>query len=181
MFEGWNEYFFMVGSSAAALIGLMFVVVTLTTGRDRQEVEYGKHLYTSPIVWQLGVVLALSGGAIAPTITPDVFGWVSGALALFGIATGVRNAIGIKRSAVSPATTFDSIWYGLVPAAVYLGLGASAVGVLQGQWWASSAVAAALMALLLISIHAEWDLVTFLAPRADPPATPGNKKRDGGA
>ena len=29
MTEGWSEYFFMIGSSAAALIGLMFVVVVL--------------------------------------------------------------------------------------------------------------------------------------------------------
>ena len=39
----------MIGSSAAALIGLMFVVVTLTAGRRRDETERGKHLYTSPI------------------------------------------------------------------------------------------------------------------------------------
>ena len=31
---------------------------------------------------------------------------------------------------------------------------------------APSAVAADLMALLLVSIHAEWDLVTYLAPIA---------------
>jgi hypothetical protein len=32
--------------------------------------------------------------------------------------------------------------------------------------WATTAVAGALMALLLVSIHAEWDLVTYLAPSA---------------
>jgi len=46
MFEGWSDYFFMIGSSAAALIGLMFVVVTLTAGRDRRDLERGKKLYT---------------------------------------------------------------------------------------------------------------------------------------
>jgi len=35
---------------------------------------------------------------------------------------------------------------------------------------AESNIAAALMALLLVSIHAEWDLVTFLAPEAKPPS-----------
>ena len=56
---------------------------------------------------------------------------------------------------------------------VYVGLGAAAVVVLAGSSWSASAVAAALMALLLVSIHAEWDLVTFLAPMAVPPAKPG--------
>ena len=45
--------------SAGALIGLMFVVVTLTAGRERDQTEHGKHLYTSPIVWHLAVVLPL--------------------------------------------------------------------------------------------------------------------------
>jgi hypothetical protein len=36
----------------------------------------------------------------------------------------------------------------------------------MGKPWGASAVAADLMALLLVSIHAEWDLVTFLAPLA---------------
>ena len=74
MFDAWENYFLIVGPSAAALIGLMFVVVTLTAGRDRQQVERGQHLYTSPIVWHLGVVLVLSGLASAPTVTPRWFG-----------------------------------------------------------------------------------------------------------
>jgi hypothetical protein len=37
---------------------------------------------------------------------------------------------------------------------------------LLGNRWAEAAVAASLTALLMVSIHAEWDLVTFLAPRA---------------
>jgi hypothetical protein len=176
MFEGWSEYFFMVGSSSAALIGLMFVVVTLSAGRDRAEMESGKQLYTSPIVWHLAVILLLSGAALAPSGSPRLYGLATGVFALFGIAVGIRNAVGIKRASVSPATTFDSIWYGIVPAAVYLGLGAAAVGVLGGYSWGASAVAGSLMALLLVSIHAEWDLVTFLAPLAAPvPDKSGNE------
>jgi predicted neutral ceramidase superfamily lipid hydrolase len=171
MFEGWGEFFFMVGSSAAALIGLMFVVVTLTAGRDRDQIERGKHLYTSPIVWHLAVVLLLSGAAIAPTTNSRLFGVVAGVLALLGFAMGLRSAIGIQRYQLSgPDSMFDMWWYGIVPAVVYVGIGAAAAAVLSGASWAATAVGAGLMALLLVSIHAEWDLVTFLAPLADPPA-----------
>lgn len=167
MFEGWSEYFFMIGSSAAALIGLMFVVVTLTAGRGRAETERGKHLYTSPIVWHLGVVLALSGMAIAPGVPPRLFGAVSGGLALLGFAIGVRSAVGIARHpGASDAAGFDLFWYGVAPAMVYAVLGAGALGLLAGSAWAPDAVAAALMLLLVVSIHAEWDLVTYLAPIA---------------
>jgi len=167
MFEGWSDYFFMLGSSAAALIGLMFVVVTLTAGRNRKEVQGGKTLYTSPVVWHLAIVVVVSGATMAPTVGPRFFGVCGAAIAALGIFIGLRSAIGIGTRKFSGADSgFDMWWYGLVPAAVYVGLAAGSVGVFTGQPWAASAVAAALMALLLVSIHAEWDLVTFLAPRA---------------
>lgn len=171
MFEGWENFYLIVGPSAGALIGLMFVVVTLTAGRERDQIEAGKHLYTSPIVWHLGVVLLLSGAAVTPTMNSRYFGIASGGLALLGIAMAMRSAVGIHRTRLTGAdSTFDMWWYGIVPGVVYVGLGAAAAAVLCGASWAASAVGAALMALLLVSIHAEWDLVTFLAPRAEAPA-----------
>jgi hypothetical protein len=168
--DGWENYYLLIGSAAGALIGLMFVVVTLTAGRERDQAERGKHLYTSPIVWHLGVVLILSGGAIAPTMNPRLFGAVSGGLALLGIGMGIRNAAGISHVPLSGEenNAFDILWYGVVPALVYAGLGVAAAMILAGSNWGASAIAAALMALLLVSIHAEWDLVTFLAPMAPP-------------
>jgi hypothetical protein len=180
MFQGWDEYFFMIGSAAGALIGLMFVVVTLTAGRDRDEVERGKHLYTSPIVWHLAVILALSGAAIVPVITPKLFGIAAGGLALLGIAVGLRSAVGIARNPGAPdAAGFDMFWYGLAPAIAYVGMAAAAFGILQSQPWGAAAVAGDLMALLLVSIHAEWDLVTYLAPDAPvPPPGVGRPARE---
>src|SRR5947209_12893585 len=102
MFQGWENYYLMVGSSAGALIGLMFVVVTLTAGRDRAEVERGKHLYTSPIVWALAVIMVLSGAAIAPTLPPPLFAIGSGGLGLLGILIGLRSAVGIARHPGAP-------------------------------------------------------------------------------
>jgi hypothetical protein len=108
VFEGWENYYLMIGPSAAALIGLMFVVVTLTAGRDREQVERGKHLYTSPIVWHLAVVVVLSGGAAAPTMNPKLFGAVSAGLAVLGVSIGIRSAIGIARVPLSGVETTTS-------------------------------------------------------------------------
>ncbi len=167
MFGGWENYFLMIGSSAGALIGLMFVVATLTTGRDQEQTERGKHLYTSPIVWNLAVILVLSGAAFAPDITPAFFGMLSGAVAVIGIGMGIRNALVMARMPmVEDTKLFDLTWYGIAPTLTYVGLGASAIGMFMRHGWASAAVAADLMTLLLVSIHAEWDLVTYLAPIA---------------
>lgn len=175
MFTGWGNYFFMIGSAAAALIGLMFIVATLTAGRDRSQVEPGKKLYTSPIVWHLGVLLILSGAAVAPTMVPRWFGLLAMLLALIGAAYGIRIAVGIARAQLAANFSgYDMFWYGLAPALAYAVLGASAIGIIGGKAWGASAVAATMMALLLISIHNEWDLVTFLAPDAPGAAPPRN-------
>lgn len=175
MFEGWGDYFFMLGSSAAALIGLMFVVVTLTAGRNRKEVQGGKTLYTSPVVWHLAIVVVVSGATMAPTVSARFFGACGAAIAALGIFIGLRSAIGIGKRRFSGAdSSFDMWWYGLIPAAVYAGLAVGSAGIFLGERWAASAVAAALMALLLVSIHAEWDLVTFLAPRAGQTGDPSS-------
>jgi hypothetical protein len=172
MFDGWENFYLIVGPSAGALIGLMFVVVTLTAGRERDQTERGKHLYSSPIVWHLGVVLLLSGAAMAPRINPHVFGAVMGGLALVGIAMGLRSSIGIAREELAGPkdSMFDMWWYGIIPTAVYVGMAAAAVSTFYDRTWSAIAIAIALMSLLLVSIHAEWDLVTYLAPTADPPA-----------
>lgn len=171
MFEGWENFYLIVGPSAGALIGLMFVVVTLTAGRERDQTERGKHLYTSPIVWHLGVVLMLSGAAVAPAISPRWFGAVTCGVALLGFVMGVRSTVGIARGQLTGPQNnmFDTWWYGVIPTIVYLGLAGAGVAVLARWSWSADAVAGALMALLLVSIHAEWDLVTFLAAIAEPP------------
>jgi len=39
MFHDWENYYLLIGSAAGALIGLMFVVTTLTAGLDASRVS----------------------------------------------------------------------------------------------------------------------------------------------
>lgn len=157
----------MIGSSAAALIGLMFVVVTLTAGRDRKDLEPGKKLYTTPIVWHLGVVLVLSGVAEMPVMNERLFGVACGIAALIGFLMSVRISLGIARAQLATSYTgYDACWYGIAPALIHAALGTSAIGMILNGAWAVVCAALAIMALLVVSIHNEWDLVTFLAPTA---------------
>ena len=181
MLDRWSEYFFMIGSSAAALIGLMFVVATLTAGRDRGELERGKKLYTTPIVWHLGAVLVLSGLVLAPSATNKVLGIGALVIAVAGATYSGRIAVGILHAKLATGfTRYDAIWYGIAPAFAYFLIGISGAGLLAGAHFAPSATAAGSMSLLLVSIHNEWDLVTFLAPTA-PSSTQVANDKDPGA
>ena len=173
MLKDWGDYLFLTGSAAGGLIGLLFVIVTLTAGHERSVIERGQRLYMTPIVVHLGGILLLSGMAIAPPTTPAALALASGAIALIGLVSGCRIAVGIGR--LPPTTSggwFDVWWYGIVPAAFYAVLFAGAAGLWMRSGWGVIAFAGALMALLLNSMHLAWDLVTYLAPRADAKPAP---------
>jgi hypothetical protein len=167
MFEGWQDYYLLIGSAAAALIGLLFVVVTLTSGRELDSIERGQKLYMTPILFHLGGILLLSGLGMSPIVTPELFGAANGIVALIGFVACVRIARGIRQRPISTTTDYDMWWYGIIPAGTYLLLFASSAGLVRWPTeWTLTAVGAMLMAQLLISIHSAWDLVTFLAPRS---------------
>ena len=70
MFEGWDNYFVLLGTAAAGLIGLLFVVVTLTTGLDRSRALRAGGIYMTPIAVHFGVVLSISACTLVPRLTP---------------------------------------------------------------------------------------------------------------
>src|SRR3954468_9496601 len=163
MIEGWSDFYLLIGSAAAALIGLLFVVTTLTAGRDRSEVQRGMRLYTSPIVFHLGLVLVLSGAGMAPALTPEGFGILCAVAGAAGAIACLRIAIGIHHSAGEGVRGFDVAWYGAAPALLYALLLGFGVCLATRCAWGAPGVAGALMAILLVSIHNAWDLVTWLA------------------
>ena len=64
MLQGWDNFYYLIGSAAASLIGLLFVVMTLTAGRERSRILRGVGLYMMPTVVHFGVVLSVSAVTI---------------------------------------------------------------------------------------------------------------------
>jgi hypothetical protein len=91
-------------------------------------------------------------------------------MAVAGAGFGVWIAVGISRVPYGlEVDWFDIWWYGIIPAVIYAVLGLTAAAIAARAPWALVALAVVQMALLLTTIHNAWDLVTFLAPRAEPP------------
>lgn len=167
MFEGWDNFYLMTGSAAAGLVGLLFVVVTLTESRERSQALRAVSIYMTPTVLNFAVVLATSAVATAPHLTVMATGAVLG----FGVLVGLANAvwaciaIGGRRLGAEPPHWSDFWLYGAAPTIVYLGLAAADVALWIRAAWAVNAVAALLLTLLLLGIRNAWDLVTWMAPR----------------
>ena len=68
MFRGWDNYFLLIGSAAAALIGLLFVVVTLTGNFDATNRRLGSKIFQTPIVFHFAIVVTVSAISEVPEL-----------------------------------------------------------------------------------------------------------------
>ena len=172
MFHDWEDFYLVIGPASAGLIGLLFVVVTLTAGRERTLVMRGVALYLTPTALQFAVVMTLSAVVMAPRLGLAMIGAAIGLCALAGLACAVRAALGIHRpSPGGSAPHWSDFWlYGAAPGFVYAGLFVAAVAICLGAAWAPQGLAIMLLILLLVGIRNAWDLVTSMAPggRAEP-------------
>ena len=166
MFQAWENFYLIIGPSAAALIGLLFVVATLTSSLDRAKIARSNSLYMTPVVFHFAVVMVLSAAASIDSLPRQAMAVLAGACAVAGFVHAARICFAIQTRDTSEANHWSDIHcYGGVPAALYAFLAGAAGAIWIGAPEAANLLGFTLLGLLLIAIRNAWDLVTFLAPR----------------
>jgi hypothetical protein len=164
--DGWENFYVIVGSSAGALIGLQFVVMTLIADLPitRGNAQAGD-TYSTPSVVHFGVVLLLSAVISAPWngITTVVVLW--GLVGLGGVVYVVLVARRLRlQTAIADAyqAVFeDWLFHVLLPLAAYAMLAISAGTAYSYPRPSLFLVGAAALLLLFTGIHNAWDTVTY--------------------
>lgn len=170
----WESYYVIVGSSGAALTGLMFVVITLINDSARRRTEDAIATFSTPTIIHFGAVLLVAAVISAPWRT---LGPVSLATGLGGLAGLVYLAIVIARMfrvKMYKPVFEDWAFHAVLPAISYLTLLGAAISMPRYPEASLFAVAGATLLLLFIGIHNAWDTVTFLvlspeSPNRQPP------------
>ena len=160
--SAWESFYVIVGSSAAALTGLQFVVIALIAEvRPRSD---GSELsaWGTPTVVHFCVALLTSATLSAPWRT---FTGVDVALALTGLG-GVSYVIVVLRRArrttgYKPVLE-DWIWHTVLPFVAYLAIVIGAFAMRSFTESALFSVAGGTLLLVFIGIHNAWDTVTFI-------------------
>src|SRR6185436_11928261 len=94
-FAGWQNFYVIVGSSAGALIGLQFVVLSLIVNNPRARPTAGAGgAFSTPTIVHFGSVLALSAILSAPW---DGIGAAAVLWGLEGLSGAVYSAIVLRR------------------------------------------------------------------------------------
>ena len=161
--SGWENFYVIVGSSAGALIGLQFVVLTLIAGRPRTrgEAQAGA-AFSTPSVVHFGVVLLLSAVISAPWEGINAVAVLCGGVGLCGIVYSVIVARRMRAQTAHKPVFEDWLFYVLLPCAAYAILTGSALAARAFARTALFLVGAAVLMLLFTGIHNAWDTVTHL-------------------
>jgi hypothetical protein len=162
----WSSFFVIVGSAAAALTGLTFVVVTLISdGSDVGRNPDGIRAFSTPTVVHFGAVLFLSAMISAPwrsLLGPE----------LFLAATGIGGVVYVARL-IHHTRNFteytpdleDWAWYSALPLFAYAILAGAAIMLVGVPGNALFAVGFGALLLIFVGIHNSWDIVTYITVR----------------
>lgn len=174
----WENFYVIVGSSAGALIGLQFVVMTLIADDRRVASRDGLSAFGTPTVVHLGAALLLSAIASVPwrsLSASAVWFLVCGLSGLAYSAIVLRRA---RRQTDYAPVWQDWLWYTALPSLAYAVLAGAAVLLFGERAGALFFVAASTLTLLFVGIHNAWDTVTHIVMAQREKASDRDKPAD---
>ena len=158
----WQNFYVIIGSSAAALTGLMFVVITLIAGTREPRSSEAIAAFGTPNVVHFCAALLVAAILSAPW---QVLWNASLLLGLCGLG-GITYVVIVVRRArhqtdYQPVLE-DWLWHTALPLVSYTALVVAAMVLPSNPVPVLFVIGAATVLLLFIGIHNAWDTVTYV-------------------
>jgi hypothetical protein len=173
----WGNFYVIVGSAAAALTGLQFVVIALIAQTRLRDTDGGVDAFSTPTIVYFTTVLLLSAVLCAP------WDGLSSAAALIAVcgAAGVGYAGLVARRARRQSqyrlVLEDWLWHIIFPLTAHAMLLAAGLALVRRPSGALFTIATAALLLLIVGIHNAWDTVTFVVfKRMEPERHDGDRQ-----
>jgi hypothetical protein len=160
----WHDFYILLGTAAATLLGLLFVAVSLGAGYLTEQHQYGTRTFMSPVVIHFTSVFFLSAVALLPLHQAKFFAVLIGTTASIGAIISTYTTIQVVRTDMTNYIQ-DYLAYGLLPGVAYLVLLTAAVSIYLEKDFGLNALAAALLLLAIANIRNAWDLTLTMARR----------------
>ena len=159
----WESFYVIVGSSAAALTGLMFVVVALIADQQAARSTNEIAAFGTPTVVHFCAALLMAAVLSAPWHSLANCGIVLGILGAAGVVYLVRVLqLAMRQTGYKPVLE-DWLWHTILPFLSYATYLAAAFGLATHTAGALFAIGASTLLLVFIGIHNAWDTVTYIA------------------
>jgi len=160
---GWESYYVIVGSSAAALTGLQFVVIAVVADVSQRASDDQIGAFATPSIVHFCVALLTSAALSAPWRRLESAAIVLGIVGLAGLlyaAIVIRRA---RRQAGYAPVFEDWLWHAALPIVAYGLMFTGALALVSHEHEALFLVGASTLLLVFIGIHNAWDTVTWIA------------------
>jgi len=170
----WENFYVIIGSSSAALIGLQFVVMALVAETRRPSTTREIDAFGTPTIVHFSAVLLVSSIQSAPWPSLSSIAVVLGICGGAGLAyTGIVIARA-RRQTGYQLVLEDWIWHVVLPLIAYASVLAAAFALNRYAVPSQFTIAGAALLLLFIGIHNAWDTVTYITlghvERSGPPS-----------
>ncbi|MBV8865604.1 MAG: hypothetical protein JO210_09455 [Acidobacteriaceae bacterium] len=160
--SNWQNFYVILGSSAGALTGLQFVVITLVTQARAAGSMRDIHAFGTPTVIHFCTALLISAVMTAPWHILASLGLCLGACGVAGVAYSFRTIWHARNATYHPPPE-DWAWYIVVPLLGHMALICAAVLIRWNAAWSLVMIAADALAFLFLGVHNSWDTVTYIA------------------
>jgi hypothetical protein len=158
----WETFFFLIGSSAAALTGLQFVVIALIAESGRRATPREIEAFSTPTIVHFTGVLLVSAILSAPWPRLLPVALILGACGVAGVAY-IFVVIGrARRLATYRLVGEDWRWHVVFPLISYVLLLVAAILLPAYAHRVLFAIGGVTLLLLLIGLHNTWDTVTYI-------------------
>lgn len=168
----WETFYVILGSSAAALTGLQFVVIALTSearvGGAPEVAAFG-----TPTVVHFCAVLLISAILTTPGHSPVSLSWCLSVSGMAGLAFAVWVLVMTRRQTGYAPVFEDWLWHVGLPMVAYASVFVAGILIARRPAPALHLVGAISVFLLFIGIHNAWDAAVWVSTKRkdeQPPA-----------
>jgi hypothetical protein len=160
-YEEWESFYVIVGTAAAALIGLQFVVMTLIAERPQMATAEAGAAFASPTVVHFSAVLLLSALLRMPWPSYTAVIWLWGTIGVAGMIYCAIVSRRMRRQHTYRPDLEDWLFHAGLPFLAYAILFVAIFVAHHYDEEALFGVGGAVLLLLFLGIHNVWDTVYY--------------------
>lgn len=174
----WANFYVITGSAAAALTGLMFVVITLIASVRGRQTDSAIATFGTPTVVHLCASLLIAAILSAPWLQIRDASIALGIVGLAGILYGLIILRRTLRQATYKPVLEDWLGHVICPLISYTTLTITAILLPLNPVPVLFFIAAVPLLLLFTGIHNAWDTITFVTIEFAQARTEENERQD---
>lgn len=160
-FRAWHDFYMLLGTAAATLIGAMFVVASIGSSLLTRSHAPQIRIFLTPTVIHLSSVVLAAVVAMMPAVDWLALNILFGVGGIGGIVYSFLIGLRIVKS--RNIDWEDRVWYALLPLVGYGIILAAALSILLRAVPDLLAIAVGLVLLVVAGIRNAWDMIIFFA------------------